>query len=370
MRALFVIASLERGGSEGQLTALLSRIHPERVAATLATVVAARDRLSTEVLRACNVPHVVLAPGRASGVRRWGIAAMRLERLLRRLRPDVVYAWGEYPTLIAVPLARLRGIPAMVARRNSGNVSIPATVGRVARWVESKAGLVTVNSGAAFTEAVRHGVAREHLRLVPNGHEVGPQSSEPRGREVRLGYVAGLRPGKGHRQLLQALSEVRAKAPWCVELAGNGPLVGELRAEVEKRGLSERVRFLGIVDDIPSFWREHHACLLLSQFEGSSNALIEAGLAGRPLLANDDPGNRELVSPGTGILVGADDPPATARKIEEIIDDPLLRQRLGRGASEAMRRFEMEDMVTAHVDALAECRGRATCVVGAVPERV
>jgi glycosyltransferase involved in cell wall biosynthesis len=356
MRVLFVIASLERGGSEGQLVELLARIHPAPVAATVATIAPARDRRHTERLLACDVRQIVLAPGGGSRLRRSVVAALQFGRLLRRLRPDVVYAWGESPSLLAVPLARLHGIPVVLARRSSGNANLMRGLDRAARWIEARAALVTVNSVAALEEARRRGVPRGRLRLVPNGHDAGRPAPAPGGQEVRLGYVAALRPGKGHRRLLEALRDVRANARWHVELAGTGPLLGELRAEVRERGLAERVRFLGTVDDIPRFWRDRDACLLLSDCEGSSNALIEAGLAGRPLVASDVPGNRELVSPGSGILVRADDVTATALRLEEIIDDAELREHLGRGAWEAMQRFEVERMVAGHLDALVECR--------------
>ncbi len=216
--------------------------------------------------------------------------------------------------------------------------------------------LVTVNSVAVLEEAQRLGVPRERLRLVRNGHDPGPSSPPPpSGEEVRLGYVARLWPGKGHRPLLQALREVRANARWRVELAGTGPLLEELRAQVCEEGLDERVRFLGVVGDIPRFWREHDACLLLSEAEGSSNALIEAGLAGRPLVVTDNAANRELVTPGSGIFVSADDVGEMARRLEEIIDDAELREHLGRRARQSMQRFEMERMVAGHLDALEEC---------------
>jgi glycosyltransferase involved in cell wall biosynthesis len=171
--------------------------------------------------------------------------------------------------------------------------------------------------------------------------------------------VARLRPGKGHARLFQALREVRANARWRVELAGEGPLIEEMRAEVHEAGLAERVRFLGLVDDIPSFWEERHACLLLSDSESSSNALVEAGLAGRPLVATDVAANRELVMPGTGILVRPDDVLGTARRLEQIIDDAEFREHLGSLAREAMQRFTMEQMVAGHLHALAACRKAA-----------
>lgn len=357
---MFVITSLDRGGSEGQLAQLLARIHPEPVAATLVTLVPNRDGLNAGRLEECGVPRVVLTGESHSRARRGALATIRLDRLLRKLRPDVVYAWGDYASLVAVPVARMRGIPIVVARRNSnGDPSVARWLQRAARRAEARAQLVTVNSLAAFESAARHGVARHRLRLVPNGHDGLSSSTAPPADEVRLGYVAGLRPGKGHRRLLDALVEVRASHAWRVDLAGTGPLLDELRAEVDARGLARHVRFLGMVDDISGFWRQHEACMLLSESEGSSNALIEAGLAGRPLVATAVAGNRELVTPDGGILVRAGDAQGTARAIEAIVDDRRLRERLGRGAAHAMRRFDTDRMVSGHVAALAECRRAA-----------
>jgi glycosyltransferase involved in cell wall biosynthesis len=357
---VFVITSLDRGGSEGQLAQLLARIHPEPVAATLVTLVPTRDGLNAGRLQECGVPRVVLTRESQSRARRGAQAAIGLDRLLRNLRPDVVYAWGEYASLVAVPVARMRGIPIVVARRNSdGDASIARWLQRAARRADARAQLVTVNSLAAFEAAARHGVARHRLRLVPNGHDGLSPSTAPPADEVRAGYVARLLPGKGHRQLLDALVQVRARHAWGVDLAGTGRLLDELRAEVDARGLAGRVRFLGMVDDIRGFWRQHEACVLLSESEGSSNALIEAGLAGRPLVATDVAGNRELVTPDSGILVRAGDAQGTARAIEAIIDDRRLRERLGRGAAHAMRRFDIDGMVRGHFAVLAECRRAA-----------
>jgi glycosyltransferase involved in cell wall biosynthesis len=359
LRVVFVISALERGGSERQLVELLTRIHPAPVAATVATIAPTSDQMHQRRLSACNVPQVVLAPGSGPALRRAPAAALGLWRLLRRARPDVVYAWGEYASVLAVPLARLQGIPVAVARRNTRNVGLPRRIDRAARTLEPLARRVTVNSLATLEDAERRGVPRRQLRLVLNGHVGGHGSGSTSGAEVRLGYVAALRPGKGHRRLLRALREVRAEGRWRVDLAGTGPLLDELRAEVRRWGLGDTVRFLGLVDDIPRFWQEHDACLLLSDFEGSSNALVEAGLAGRPLVATDVPGNREVVTPACGILVPPDDVRGTARRLEQIIDDAELRERLGRGARQAMQRFDMELMVAGHLDVLSECAGRA-----------
>jgi glycosyltransferase involved in cell wall biosynthesis len=363
---LFAIGSLERGGSEGQLAELISHVHPYRVSATVATLIAAHDRRHTRTLAELGVPHVVLSRPEGSRARRATGASRRLDRLLRELRPDAVYAWGGHVTALAVPLARRRGVPVLVARRDAGVRALaPGGPLRAAiHRAEARADVVTANSRAVFEACKRRGVRPERLRLVPNGHPAGQAlpPPAPNGEPVRLGYVAALRPEKGHRRLMRVLRQVRAQAPWRVDLAGTGPLLEDLRAEAAANGLSDRVRFMGMVDDIPGFWRARGAGLLLSDTEGCPNALIETALAGRPVVASDVPGNREVVEPGGGLLVAAGDDDAIARAVERIVDDDALRERLGRCAREqALRRFAIEPMVAGHLDAIRAANPRCAC---------
>jgi glycosyltransferase involved in cell wall biosynthesis len=357
LRVLFVIASLERGGSEGQLVELIRRTHGVEIDAIVATIAPAGNRRHPDALPDLGVPHFVLAPRTVARWRRAAGAALRLRSLIRGAQPDVVYAWGEHPTLLAVPTARTLGVPVVVARRNT--TALPRRrldlLPTLTRRLEARAELVTANSRAVLEDARARGIPPDRLRLTPNGHPQREAIPEPNGNDVvRLGYVAALDEGKGHDRLVQALSRVHAKTRWRVDLAGDGPLLEELQAAVDRHGLAERVQFLGIVDDIPRFWAQRNAAVLLSDREGSSNALIEAGLAGRPLLATRVPGNAELVSDDAGVLVAPTDVHATATALERIIDDADLRQRLGNGAWQRMQEFDPSTMTASHVNAMRE----------------
>jgi glycosyltransferase involved in cell wall biosynthesis len=223
------------------------------------------------------------------------------------------------------------------------------------RAVERSAALVTANSDAAVREARRRGVRPDRIRLVRNGHApVGPLPLPDDG-VVRLGYVAQLRAEKGHLRLFETLRRVSTTAPWQVDLAGDGVLRAQLTRAAASSGLSERVRFLGEIDDVRAFWARQHVGLLLSDTEGSPNALIEAALAGRPLVATATGGTPDVVGPAGGFLVGLDDPDAGARAIESLIDDGALRRRLGAEAHlQARGRFALDASVDGHVQAIHE----------------
>jgi glycosyltransferase involved in cell wall biosynthesis len=215
--------------------------------------------------------------------------------------------------------------------------------------------LVTGNSQAVIDAAIQSGIRAERLRLVPNGHARTPALPQPDGRVVSLGYVAGFRLEKGHLRLLEALCRVSTEVPWRIDLAGEGPLINEVMRRAQSLGLSDRVRYVGNVRDIRSFWRDHHLAVLLSDSEGSSNALIEAAFAGRPILATDSGGTREVVAPGGGLLVPVDDPDACAEALGRLIEDRDLRQRLGaQGHAQASERFPIDKAVERHLVVIHE----------------
>ena len=131
-----------------------------------------------------------------------------------------------------------------------------------------------------------------------------------------------------------------------------------MRSRIAELGLADRVTLVGPVADARRFWAERHIAVLLSDHEGSSNTLIEAAMAGRPLVATNVGGNPSVVAPGTGVLVPLDDPAATAAELAGLITDPQRRSRMGAAAHrEAAERFSMDRFVEGHVAALRSAAG-------------
>jgi glycosyltransferase involved in cell wall biosynthesis len=355
-RVAFAIGGLGLGGSERQLMELISSAHPERIEASVLTFSTTCDPAHAQRLKELGVELIQLSPPRGPRPLRPAIAVPRTFAVLRRLRPDVVYPWLEEASATVTPPARALGIPVVVARRSvCGSPSERWAFFRVPiHWAERRARLVTGNSEAVLDEAVARGVPRERLRLTRNGHSPVEPLAPPDGDTVSIGYLANYRPEKGHARLLAALEHVRAKTPWRVVLAGSGPLREQVASQVVERGLAAQVEVGGPIDDAGVFWAEHDVALLLSDNEGSPNALIEAALAGRPLIGTDGGGTREIVSPDGGILV-SHEPREIAAALERLIDDRELRLRLGEGASRhALAQHDLEQMVAAHLGALNE----------------
>ncbi|MBA2505533.1 MAG: glycosyltransferase, partial [Thermoleophilaceae bacterium] len=222
-RVLFVIPRLEPGGSEGQLTELVLRAHPDRLQSTIATLYPTASRRHLDRLTEHGVPVHVLSGGRGR-TRALGGALARLPGLIRSSGADVVYAWLEEAAAVAVPSAKLRRVPVAVARRNVCGSSLErhAPLRIAIRRIEASAAVVTANSRAGAEEAVRRGIDPPRVRVVPNCHEPLPALPQPAGPRVRLGCMAHLRPEKGHARLLEALALLPEELDWRADLAGSG----------------------------------------------------------------------------------------------------------------------------------------------------
>jgi glycosyltransferase involved in cell wall biosynthesis len=352
---MFVIQTLGNGGAEKQLTELAIRLPPERFElAVLAPAEGVDSHL--ERLRASNIS--LIATSQTSVRSPLGLVLLTRQYLsaIRSFRPEVVYAWLDEASAVMAPICRVLGIPCLVARRNiapTGSWNNLRVLSHVVRRAESLSDIVTANSHAVALACVERGHKETRVRMVPNGHEPVCALEPPSGCPVIFGYVARYRPDKGHHRLLDALERMPA-GPWRVDLAGDGPLRGEIEARVLRSGLSGRVNCLGTVSDIRDFWQNRHAALLLSDSEGLPNSLLEAAYAGRPVIATDVGGTPEVVGDG-GILVPPDDPSATVAAMQLLIYDSDARKRMGDAIRRHVERYNNIDaMVLAHISAIEE----------------
>ncbi len=356
-RVLFVIGGLNMGGSERQLVELVLRTHPELLEATVVTYDPSHGSELRDRLAGAGVRHAVLGPVPVPPLVRPMVTVSRLHRLVRSVRPDVIYAWLEEASVISSAVARGHGIPLVIARRNVSGANIERSRSRalVIRRAERSGTLVTGNSNAVIEAARRRGIDPARLRLVRNGHPWAPPLLPPSTAPVTIGYVARFRPEKGHFRLLSALARLPRRLPWRVDLAGDGALVDQVMEMAGELGLGERVRSVGPVSDVRAFWASHSVAALLSDHEGLPNALIEAAFAGRPIIGTNVGGIPEVVAPAGGILVPPDHPELTADALRRLIEDPSLRQQLGKAAHEqAQERFAVEAFVDGHLEVIRE----------------
>lgn len=151
-----------------------------------------------------------------------------------------------------------------------------------------------------------------------------------------IGVFGRLAEWKGQHIVIDAV----ARIPGCQLVIVGGALFGEdaaearLRQQVADAGLQDRVRFLGFRNDVPALMGGVDVVVHSSiQPEPFGRVIVEAILAGTPVIAAQAGGALEIVKPGeTGLLVPPADPAALAQAIERLIDDPDLRESMAEAA--------------------------------------
>jgi glycosyltransferase involved in cell wall biosynthesis len=133
-------------------------------------------------------------------------------------------------------------------------------------------------------------------------------------------------------------------------VAGEGPLRGEMEAYISEHSLGKKVKLLGYMGCMEDLYSICDAVVLCSDSEGQPYLLLEAMRAGRPVVATDVAGNRELLEEGCGALVEAS-AEAVARGIASVLADRLRAEEC---AENGRRRFLANHLLERQVSELVD----------------
>jgi glycosyltransferase involved in cell wall biosynthesis len=344
----FVLGGNGRGGTETQARLLLAGLEERGVEVDTFLL---DGSAGTEGLPRTTT---VLGDGRLAGVRGALLelrTAVRLRRALRRGRYDVVHsALARGYVLSTLALVGRRGVRHVSWRRNTGShLHGSRTHAGLERIALQRANAVVSNSEVVAQHWRDHAPRSraEHV-VIPNivapwrFAPVEPAADLPATAGHRVLSVGGLRPVKGHLELVRAVGESALRRRVQLVVVGEGaqrPILEETadRFEVD-------LVLPGAVEDT----RPHLAAADLyvhpSHSEGSSNAIAEAMAAGLAVVATDVGGTRELVG-DSGVLVPAGCAERLVDAITGLLDDPARREQLGAGARERLRAMSTSDEV-------------------------
>lgn len=294
----------------------------------------------------------------------------RFARDLIRHRIQVVHTHNFYANVFALPAARLAGVPVVLASiRDTGVYQTPMQK-QVQKMACRLAHRVVVNAEAIRSWLVGDGYRRERIVVIRNGIDLSGFRGPRDPREVRreldipadaplLVMVSRLHELKGLDDFLDAAAILLARHPDLHLLvvgerfkARSGEWVrdGAYRQVLERQaarlGIADRVRFTGFRLDIPALLAASTVSVLPSLSEGLSNTVLESMAAGIPVVTTRVGGTPEAITDGeTGLLVDVRNPPALARAIGRVLDDPALARRLGENGRERVeRQFSLATM--------------------------
>ena len=363
VRLFQVIASSTVGGAEEMFAALLRGLDRDRFEVSVACH--GRDELYDEYARhADRISSLDLTRlARPSTV-------LRLARLMRETRADIVHTHLWTADTLGGLAARLAGVTATVATV-TGAYHLPIGVtglrklGRVAKSRAYRAiyrlfdRVITCSEYVANDLRDRAGVrvSPAKIDVVHNG--VDPASVERAAQAGRLdpswlqgspiiATVANFYPIKGHAPLIRAMPRVIERFPQArFVLVGDGPSRGEMEALVDSLGIRSHVVFTGRVPCGPGVIAASDLMVMPSISEGLGVVLLEALVLGTPVVATRTGGIPEVVGDDeVGLLAPPGDSDALAQAIVRALGQPdETRRRAQRGRQLVRERFTVEAMV-------------------------
>ena len=378
IRVLRVIARLNVGGPALHVTYLARGLAERGYDTTLvagdvgrgeASMAFVTDRAGVEIVRLRGLSRE-LSPARDA------IAAWRLARIIREVKPDVVHthtakagAVGRAAALLSGPRRR-----PVVVHTFHGHV-LRGYFGRagtqVFRAIETALARVTDRLVAVSPEVrdelVGLGVApREQFSVIRLGIELEPRVAfDGDVAEVRrrhgigaetfvVGWFGRMTAVKRTGDLLTMLAALRERGiDALLLLVGDGDDRERLEQGAHDLGLARSCLFLGYQEEVAPWYAVCDAVVLTSASEGTPVTLIEALAAGRSVVATTVGGVPDVVDDGeTGFLVGPGDTDALAERLALLAHDPARREEMGRlGRERVLRRYAVERLVE-DVDAL------------------
>jgi glycosyltransferase involved in cell wall biosynthesis len=161
------------------------------------------------------------------------------------------------------------------------------------------------------------------------------------------------------KNLFRALAAIRKLAdehlhPFVWTVAGEGPLLEELRMEASDLVAAGIVRFTGYVEDLPELMKRSDIFFMPSSWEGFGIAAVEAMASGLPVVASDVPGLSEVVGSDAGILVDPSDTVSMADALRSLLRDPSRALGMGRFGAEHSRCYSIEECASNHLKLFTE----------------
>ncbi|SDP41041.1 glycosyltransferase family 4 protein [Lentzea jiangxiensis] len=302
-------------------------------------------------------------------------AARQARAAIRAWRPDVVHAQDRRAGLVSAGLATTgtkivhtyHGVPDDVAEpwfRNVRGATPPPAYTRAVLAADAAVARVVHRTVVPAREMGRF--LRERLYVPPhrmthidNCVDVGI-ANPPTGPVRKLVFVGLLVERKGLLDLLDAL-ETTMPRDATLTVVGDGPLRTQAEGRVTRRGLGDRVRFLGFRSDVPELLLKHDALVLPSTMEQQPLVVAEAMAAGKPVVATDTGGVADMLGVPGEECPRPGDVEALAARLRALFADPDPASTGALLAMRARERFTAEVCARRHLDLYGELIAGSAC---------
>ena len=351
MRLLFFIDGLGTGGKERQIVELLKGLSRSgKYEIELACT--ETDDFYLPDIKKLGIPVCFLTRSF-----RWDPSVMiHFYKLVRKFNPHIIHTCGLVPTFFAIPVAKYMSIPLV-----NGSIRNAFASGNL-RWKLEKlllsfSDFVVANSRTGLLcrglqESNKHFVIYNGFDFARIDQALFNHKSvyTPHREKKVVGMVAEFSDYKDHPTFIRAaLKILKKRNDILFVLVGDGKNLDDCKQMT--KNIQSGIEFLGLRKDIESIITTFTVGVLATHTEGISNSIMEYMASGKPVVATDGGATHELVIDGvTGFLIPFGDYNAMADKIELLIDNRELSNKMGEMGKERLKmEFSLENLISSTV---------------------
>lgn len=293
-------------------------------------------------------------------------------RHIKKEQSDVVISFME--AVYEFVLLALLGtnIPVISSERKD-----PATLGplrNILRWIL----LPTATAHVVQTQHIKqyyHQRIQKKTHIIYNpvnervfmvkvdGLKVKEDGLKVKGEERinRIISVGRLYPQKNQKMMIEAFAQISERYPdWKLVIYGEGYLRKDLESLVERLKVKDKVLLPGRCETVIEEVAQSKVFCLSSDYEGMSNAMIEALCVGTPVISTRVSGTDELIRDGeNGLLVDIGDTEGLAQAFEKLLSNQELRAQLSKEGQKLATKFKIDTIVDQWEELILNCRKTA-----------
>ena len=367
-----VIHRLDFGGLENGLVNLINRIPQDRYKHAVICMTDYSE-FSKRITNPAVTLHALHKPD-GKGLRVY----LRLWRLLRQLKPDIVHT-RNLSALEAGVVAWFAGVPGRVhGEHGRDSYDIDGTNKKylllrricqpfIQRYIPLSKDLegwlkALVKIPENKMRQIYNGVDSDRFCAYAHGQRRPlPDQEQADDKQLIIGTVGRIQEVKDQLTLVKAVADLVAqnkdyRQTIKLVIVGDGPMMEELEELVQEKNIADITWLSGARNDIPELLQAMDLFILPSKAEGISNTILEAMATGLPIVATAVGGNSELVIDGeTGTLIPPEDPVGMVDAIKIYLNDPTLLRRHGcAGQKRVETSFSMNSMINNYLEIYGE----------------
>lgn len=270
----------------------------------------------------------------------------KLKAIMKQERPDVVHTHLNVIKYAAVA-AKLAGVKQCVHTvHNVANQEAEGTLQKILNKFYFTLGWsvpVALSPLVQGTIEEFYQLPHSKVPMIYNGVDLSrcmPKENYAPGKPFTFLHIGRFNEQKNHKGLLEAFQKVLVQYPDCrLKLLGEGELLEETKELAKALKIEANVQFLGSSTNVYPHLHDADAFLLPSNYEGMPMTIIEAMGTGLPIVATAVGGVPDMLTDGESGLLTPVEPDAVADACIRLIENPQLREMLGRNAGRESRRF-------------------------------